>query len=266
MTTTAPKRKGAGGTGKSALGTGRPAGAYPPDEISFVSPSLHLKELERDIIQLKLELAESKTLNAYIMKQRDDATSELAEANKRNARTMRERDELRAELDKAERQIDDLVIENTNLRFSSVKLSHDMDIFQQENEELDRRNRYLEEHQHHHEQRLGRRSSGFSQGTTASINSIAEATSGSETSISRHASSRSIDSRPRSGLRSSDKMESSSKLISALDIYTSIEDKCLDSAGETDIKTRRMSDQTSRNSSISSIILPERNSMFNKSA
>ena len=177
MTTTAaaaPKRKGAGGTG-------RPAGAYPPDEISFVSPSLHLKELERDIIQLKLELAESKTFNAHIMKQRDDATSELAEANKRNARTMRERDELRAELDEAERQIDDLVIENTNLRFSSVKLSHDMDIFQQENEELDRRNRYLEEHHHHHEQRLGRRSSGFSQSTTTSINSIAEATSGSET-------------------------------------------------------------------------------------
>ena len=66
MTTTAaaaasPKRKGGGGTG-------RPTGAYPPAEISFVSPSLHLKELERDIIQLKLELAESKTLNAHIKK------------------------------------------------------------------------------------------------------------------------------------------------------------------------------------------------------
>ena len=205
-----------------------------------------------------------------LKKQRDDATSELVEANKRNARTMRERDELRAELEEAERQIDDLVIENTNLRFSSVKLSHDVDIFQQENEELDRRNRYLEEHHHHHEQRLGGRSSGFSQvttTTTCSINSIAEATSGSETSIGRHVSSRSIGSRPRSGLRSHfDKMESSSKLISALDIYASIEDKCLDGVDETDKKSRRMSDQTCQNNSTSSIILPERNSMFNKSA
>ena len=261
-TTAAPKSRGAG--------TDRPTGDHaPPDEIVFVSPSFR-SELEEEIIRLKLELAESKTLNAHIIKQRDDATKELAEANKRNARTTGERNELRAELEEAERQIDDLVIENTNLRFSSVKLSHDMDIFQQENEELDRRNRYLEEHHYHHEQRFGRRSSGFSQDTTTSMNSIAEATSGSESSsISRRASSRSIGSRAtRSGLNHHhDKMESSSKLmsLSALDLYGAIEDKCLGRVGGNDQIPRRISDQTSLNSSIGSII-PERNSTFNKSA
>ena len=104
-------------------------------------------ELEQEIIRLKLELAEAKTLNAHTIKERDDATNELSEAVQGNIRIMCERDELRAELEDARSQIDDLAVEITNLRFNSFKLSHDVDIFQKENDELERRNRYLEEHQ-----------------------------------------------------------------------------------------------------------------------
>jgi len=231
--------------------------------VSPSSPSADLEhdgfhsELEQEIVRLKLELAEVKTLNAHTTKERDDVMNELADANKHNARIVRERDGLRAELEEANRQIDDLAIENTNLRFSSVKLSHDVDIFQQENEELDRRNQY-------HEQRVGRRSSGYS----LDMSSVAMTTSGSEGSSSsnRRASNKSISSRtsrPDFG-----RMESSMFMSSftALDIYGAVEDKCLEGLGAAGQPTRRLSDQHSRQSSASSMLLPERISTFNKSA
>jgi cell division septum initiation protein DivIVA len=214
--------------------------------------SLH-SELEQEIIRLKLELAEAKTLNAHTRKERDDA-------NERNARAKQEREDLRAELDQVKRQVDDLAIENTNLKFNSVKLSHDLDIFQRENEELDRRNRYLEEN-HNHEQHFGRRPSGHSQDNSASMNSIAEHTSGSsDGSISRcadrsvHLRSSRGGERPHFGRR-----ESSSKVISAFQIYGAIEDQCLLGGNRADHTTRRMSvKKDSQNSSASSIMFPER--------
>ena len=236
MTTTAPASTDRTAPSENAAGGG---------ETGPIS-SLH-SELEQEIIRLKLELAEAKTLNAYTRKERDDA-------NERNARAKQEREDLRAELDEVKRQVDDLAIENTNLKFNSVKLSHDLGIFQRENEELDRRNRYLEEN-HHHEQHFGRRSSG------ASMNSISEHSSGSsDGSISRcadrsaHLRSSRSGERPHFGRR-----ESSSKVISAFQIYGAIEDQCLLGGNRADHTTRRMSvKKDSQNSSASSIMFPER--------
>ena len=189
-------------------------------------------ELEQEIVRLKLELAEAKTVNAHTTKERDDFMNELADANQYNARIARERDELRAELEEAARQIDDLTIENTNLRFNSVKLGHDVDVVQQENEELDRRNRYLEEQ--NNEQHVGQKSSGYNDytrpmtGSTRSsgsedANSSRRGSSISLNSRSSHASSRSI----KSGSRPDFSRMSSSRQMSLADIYGAVEDQCL---------------------------------------
>ena len=197
-------------------------------------------ELEKEVVRLKLELAEAKTVNAHTTKERDDFMNELADANQYNARMARERDELRAELEEAARQIDDLTIENTNLRFNSVKLGHDVDVVQQENEELDRRNRYLEEQ--NNEQQVGQKSSCYldytrpmagstrSSGSEDANSSSRRGSSISLNSRSSHASSRSIMSRTNSqtsGARPDFSRMSSSRQISLADIYGAVEDQCL---------------------------------------
>ena len=221
-------------------------------------------ELEQEVIRLKLELAEAKTLNAHTTKERDDATNELAEAVQANIRVMRERDELRAELEDARSQIDDLAVEITNLRFNSFKLSHDVDIFQKENDELERRNRYLEEHQS--DSQIGLRSSS---GVGDDMVSIAEeqtlcSDGSSSSSLHRkdsahdsHGSNRSLTLRQSGGggdVRPSfGKIESSSKLMNsytALEIFSTIEDGCLDGGhGAPSEPIRRLGHQTCRRSS-----------------
>ena len=222
-------------------------------------------ELEQEVIRLKLELAEAKTLNAHTTKERDDATNELSEAVQANIRVMRERDELRAELEDARSQIDDLAVEITNLRFNSFKLSHDVDIFQKENDELERRNRYLEEHQS--DSQIGLRSSS---GVGDDMVSIAEeqtlcSDGSSSSSLHRkdnphdsHGSNRSLTSRtsPSGGdVRPSfGKIESSSSKLmnsfTALEIFSAIEDGCLDGGhGAPSEPIRRLSHQTCRRSS-----------------
>ena len=196
-------------------------------------------ELEQEIVRLKLELAEAKTVNAHTTKERDAFMNELADANQYNARIARERDELRTELKEAARQIDDLTIENTNLRFNSMKLGHDVDIVQQENEELDQRNRYLEGQ--NNEQGVGQNSSGyldytrFMPGSTRSSGSedakgSRRGSSISLNSRSSYASSRSIKSRASQspGARPDfSRMTSSTRQMSLADIYGAVEDQCL---------------------------------------
>ena len=194
-------------------------------------------ELEQEIVRLKLELAEAKTVNAHTTKERDAFMNELADANQYNARIARERDELRTELKEAARQIDDLTIENTNLRFNSMKLGHDVDVVQQENEELDQRNRYLEGQ--NDEQGVGQNSSGyldytrFMTGSTRSSGSedakgSRRGSSISLNSRSSHASSRSIKSRASqmSGARP-DFSRMTSRQMSLADIYGAVEEQCL---------------------------------------
>ena len=194
-------------------------------------------ELEQEIVRLKLELAEAKTVNAHTTKERDDFMNELADANQYNARIARERDELRTELKEAARQIDDLTIENTNLRFNSMKLGHDVDVVQQENEELDQRNRYLEGQ--NNEQGVGQNSSGyldytrFMTGSTRSSGSedakgSRRGSSISLNSRSSHASSRSIKSRASqmSGARP-DFSRMTSRQMSLADIYGAVEDHAM---------------------------------------
>ena len=228
-------------------------------------------DLEQELIRLKLELAEAKTLNEHTRKERDDATSGLAKAVQENARIVRERNELRAELEDARSQIDDLAVEITNLRFNSFKLSHDVDIFQKENDELERRNRHLEEQQS--DSQIGRRRSS---GVCDDMISIAEeqntcsdrSSSSSSSSAPRkdtgsgqssHDSSRSLPSRTSQcggGVHARPdfgKIESSSKLMNsftALEIYGAIEDGCLGGGHGAPSETiRRLSHQNSRRSS-----------------
>ena len=223
-------------------------------------------ELEQEVIRLKLELAEAKTLNEHTRKERDDAASELSEAVQVNIRIMRERDELRAELEDARSQIDDLAVELTNLRFSSFKLSHDVDIFQRQNDELERRNRYLEEQQS--DSQIGVRSSS---GVGDDMVSIAEeqtlCSDGSSSSSvprkdSAHDSRGSTPSLTSSRTSQSSgigggvrpdfgKIESSSKLMNsftASDLYGAIEDGCLSLAPPSE-PVKRLSHQHSRRSS-----------------
>ena len=222
-------------------------------------------ELEQEIIRLKLELAEAKTLNEHTRKERDDASHELSEAVQVNIRIMRERDQLRAELEDARSQIDDLAVEITNLRFNSFKLSHDMDLFQRENNELERRNRYLVE-QKSDSQSGVRSSSGV--GDDMISTSIAEeqtlcSVGSSSSSVPRKDSARdshgsvpsltsSRTSQSSGGVRPDfGKIESSSKLMNgftASDIFGAIEDGCLGLGSPSD-PIKRLSHQDSRRGS-----------------
>ena len=227
-------------------------------------------ELEQEIIRLKLELAEAKTLNEHTRKERDDAASELSECMQVNIRTMRERDQLRAELEDARSQIDDLAVEITNLRFNSFKLSHDMDLFQKENNELERRNRYLEE-QKSDSQTGVRSSSGVgdamvstsiaeeqascSDGSSSSSvprTDSARDSHGSIPSLTCSRTSQSTSSGIGGGVRPDfGKIESSSKLMNgftASDIFGAIEDGCLSLAPPSE-PVKRLSHQHSRRSS-----------------
>ena len=225
--------------------------------------SMHA-ELEQEIIRLKLELAEAKTLNEHTRKERDDASHELSEAVQVNIRIMRERDQLRAELEDARSQIDDLAVEITNLRFNSFKLSHDVDIFQKENDELGRRNRYLEEQQS--DSQIGLRSSGVGDDMVSIAEEQTLCSDGSSSSSlhrkdnphDSHGSDRSLTSRtsPSGGdVRPSfGKIESSSSKLmnsfTALEIFSAIEDGCLDGGhGAPSEPIRRLSHQTCRRSS-----------------
>ena len=205
-------------------------------DVTAVAP-VH-SELEQEIVRLKLELAEAKTVNAHTTKERDAFMKELADANQYNARIARERDELRAELEEAARQIDDLTIETTNLRFNSMKLGHDVDVVQQENKELDRRNRYLEGQ--NDEQGVGQKSSGYLDYTRFMTESTRSSGSdGANSSRSRrgssislnsrssHASNRSIKSRASqtSGARPDFTRMSSSAHMSLSDFYGAVEDQ-----------------------------------------
>ena len=221
-------------------------------------------ELEQEIIRLKLELAESKTLSEHTRKERDDATNELSEAMQANICIMRERDELRAELEDARSQIDDLAVEITNLRFNSFKLSHDVDIFQKENDELERRNRHLEERQSDSQVEL--RSSGVGddmisiaeEQTLCSDGSSSSSVQRKDSAHGSHGSNRSLTSRTGQsggGVQPDFGKESSSKLLNsftALEIFSAIEDGCLDGGchGAPSEPIRRLSHhQTSRRSS-----------------
>ena len=228
--------------------------------------SMHA-ELEQEIIRLKLELAEAKTLNEHTRKERDDASHELSEAVQVNIRIMRERDQLRAELEDARSQIDDLAVEITNLRFNSFKLSHDMDLFQRENNELERRNRYLEEQKS--DSQIGVRSSSGVGDDTISTSIAEEQTlcshGSSSSSVPRKDSARdshgSVPSLTCSRTSQSSgigggvrpdfgKMESSSKLMNgftASDIFGAIEDGCL-GLGSPSEPIKRLSHQNSRRS------------------
>lgn len=217
-------------------------------------------ELEQEVIRLKLELAEAKTLNAHTTKERDDATNELSEAVQANIRIMRERDELHAELEDARRQIDDLAVEITNSRFNSFKLSHDVDIFQKENDELERRNRHLEEQQS--DSQIGLRSSGVGDDlisiaekqTLCSDGSSSSSVQREDSAHGSHGSNRSLTprtSQSSGGVRPDfGKIEPSSKLLNsftALEIFSAIEDGCLDGGqGAPSEPIGRLSHQTSR--------------------